>query len=62
MTVTEAKKRFAGFTKWHNERVPKEHRCKKAILWQIYSSELINTGSIELASYETLSGHPERFW
>jgi len=59
MTLTEAKKRFLGFTKWHNERVPKEHRCKKSILWQIYGEELMNTGIIELSSYETLSNHAE---
>jgi hypothetical protein len=59
MTLSQAKKAFVGFTRWHNQRVPKEHRCKKAVLWQIYAEELMNTGNIELHSYETLSGHPE---
>ena len=59
MTITEAKKRFNGFTRWHNKRVPKEHRCTRAILEQIYIEELMNTGTIELESYETISGRPE---
>lgn len=56
MTMTEAKKRFLGFTRWHNKLVPAEHRCRKATLWQIYGEELMNTGCIELASYETIDG------
>ena len=60
-TLSEAKRVFSGFTRWHNKRVPKEHRCSKAVLWQVYGSELMNTGTIELASYETLSGHTERW-
>lgn len=58
MTLTEAKKRFQGFTRWHNSLVPAEHRCKKATLWVIYGEELMNTGSIELHSYETIDGCP----
>lgn len=59
MSETEAKKRFRGFTKWYNSRVRKEFRRRKDTLWRIYGGELMNTGTIELSSYETISGHPE---
>lgn len=58
MGLTEAKKRFMGFTRWHNKLVPIEHRCRKATLWQIYGEELMNTGTIKLCSYETIDGVP----
>lgn len=58
MKITEAKKRFSGFTRWHNSLVPDGHRCKKDVLWQIYGEELMNTGCIEIASCESVDGRP----
>ena len=58
MTVTEAKKRFRGFTRWHNSLVKPEYKCRKAKLWEFYGTELMNTGILEIPSRESKDGHP----
>jgi hypothetical protein len=58
MTLTEAKKRFSGFTRFHNSIVEDKYKCKKAVLWQIYGEDLMNTGCIEISSYESKDNRP----
>ncbi len=62
MTQAEVKKRFYGFTYWHNRMVKDQYKRKKKTLWEVYSNELMNTGTVELPSYQTKSGHPETWW
>lgn len=56
MTESQAKKRFSGFTRWHNHLVEDKYKCSKSVLWQIYGEEFMNTGCIELEKYETKDG------
>lgn len=59
MTLTEARKIFnGGFTRFYNSIVKPQYKMKKSELWEVYSSELINTENIEISSHLSKDNRP----